>query len=160
MTTTTPHISPLPSLTATLQTLPTSPFTFLTPQHTFPHLPHILPHIYISSPPHTLPYTFSTLTPHTLPSLPPHTHNFFPIPSSTRACSVNYERVKVRLHVRSCDREVCLFYYVQIAIGDFYYAQLCAKLCVCARAIRSALRRNRSKSDGTSARPTGTTILT
>ena len=24
-----------------------------------------------------------------------------------------------------------MFYYVQIAIGDFYYAQLCAKLCVC-----------------------------
>ena len=29
----------------------------------------------------------------------------------------------MRLHVRSCDQEVCLFYYVQIAIGDFYYAQ-------------------------------------
>ena len=57
------------------------------------------------------------------------------------------QRIKVRSHVRSCDREVSLFYYVQIAIGDFYYAQLCAKLCVCARAIRSALRRNRSKSD-------------
>ena len=50
----------------------------------------------------------------------------------------------MRLHVRSCDWEVCWFYYVQIAIGDFYYAQLCAKLCECARAIRSALRRNRS----------------
>ena len=37
-------------------------------------------------------------------------------------------KLKVRLHVRSCDREVCLFYYVQIAISDFYYAQLCAKL--------------------------------
>ena len=37
---------------------------------------------------------------------------------------------KVRLHVRSCDREVCLFCYVQIAIGDFYYAQLCAKFTV------------------------------
>ena len=39
------------------------------------------------------------------------------IPTSTE--------VKVRLHVRSCDRKVCLFYYVQIVIGDFYYAQLC-----------------------------------
>ena len=43
--------------------------------------------------------------------------------------------LKVRLHVRSCDREVCLFYYVQIAIDDFYYAQLCAKLRECAHAI-------------------------
>ena len=61
--------------------------------------------------------------------------------------SVCKRALKVRLHVRSCDWEVCLFYYVQIAIGDFYYAQLCAKLCVCARAVRSALRRNRSRSD-------------
>ena len=55
--------------------------------------------------------------------------------------------IKVRLHERSCDREVCLFYYVQIAIGDFYYVQFCAKLGVCARAIRSGLRRNCSRSD-------------
>ena len=45
--------------------------------------------------------------------------------------------VKVRLHVRSCDRKVSSFYYVQIAIGDFY----------CAKPIQSALRRNRSRSD-------------
>ena len=67
--------------------------------------------------------------------------------SSLNLKEPSYALLKVRLHVRSWDREVCLFYYVQIAIGDFYYAQLCAKLCECARAIRSALRRNRSRSD-------------
>ena len=64
--------------------------------------------------------------------------------SVMRSDSVSF---KMRLHLRSCNREVCLFYYVQIAIGDFYDAQLGANLCVCARTIRSALRRNRCKSD-------------